>query len=130
MNKDKTNVSEGETLADFGEWTARSTAPDGSFPARREARRVRAALRALLSARAGEGGAAVYLADNRYLAEREALCAMAEFSVRTRLRAGRAGALVCEAADALCLRCSGAVGPEEAREFFAGFQRVTPLTLD
>ena len=130
MNKDKTNVSEGETLADFGERTARSAAPDGSFPARREARRVRAALRALLSARAGEGGAAAYLADNRYLAEREALCAMAEFSVRTRLRAGRAGALVCEAADALCLRCSGAVGPEEAREFFAGFQRVTPLTLD
>ena len=69
-------------------------------PARARRGALRAAL-AGLSAGRDEGEAAEWLADNRYLIEREALGAARDFSGAGRLRAGREGALICEAAAAL-----------------------------
>ena len=107
---------------------ARSTPPDGFFPGARTARALRAAL-AGLSAGRDEGEAAEWLADNRYLIEREALGAARDFSGAGRLRAGREGALICEAAAALVSALSGRVDERAAGAYFAAYARETPLTL-
>lgn len=85
---------------------------------------------ALVFSRAeGTGAAWEWLADNRYLIEREARAAAADFGAKINLRAGRADTLVCEAALSLAEKRRGDLGPEAAAAFFEGFQRVTPLTL-
>ncbi len=121
---------EDNSLTAFGEREARRLAAAGSFSGRREARRIRALLGALDPARGEPGGAAgEWLADNRYLIERETLRASAAFASVKSLRSGRANSLLCEAMAALCSRDGGAVTLEGVESFLAGFQRVRPLTL-
>lgn len=117
-------------LSAFGEREARRLTAAGSFSGRREARRIRALLGALESARVSpEGAAGEWLADNRYLIEREALRACADFSSVKSLRSGRENALLCEAMAALCSHMGGAVTLDAAGKFLDGFQRVSPLPL-
>ena len=88
------------TLEASGERAARESLGAGAFASRRSARRLRADERALLNIkpRSDASGAWEWLEDNRFLIEREALCAAACFSRRGTLPAGRDDALVCELA--------------------------------
>lgn len=115
-------------LERFGESEAARLSGAGSFSGRREARRLRAAARAACSADCS-GAAGEWLADNRYLIEREAARAASDFAAVRSLRAGRADSLVCEAMRALCAKLGGEVSLEAAESFLAGFQRVNALTL-
>ena len=117
-----------DDLSEFGENEARRLAAAGYFSGRRAAHSLRAALRALESAR-GEGGAYEWLADNRYLIEREARLAARAFASVRRVGAGRENALVSEAAFSLSARLRGELSAESAAAFLEGFQRVRPLSL-
>lgn len=130
MDGENSREFDANGLIEYGEHEARRLVSAGYFPARREARRIRADMAALVFSRAeGAGAAWEWLADNRYLIEREARAAAADFGAKINLRAGRADTLVCEAALSLAEKRRGDLGPEAAAAFFEGFQRVTPLTL-
>ncbi|HIS43900.1 MAG TPA: hypothetical protein IAB47_00885 [Candidatus Scatomorpha merdigallinarum] len=128
-SKDLDKASE-NILSEYGEQIARRSQSCGSFPARREARRILREMERVLAAREeSDEGAWRWICDNRYLVEREARCAAMDFSLREQLRAGGRDALVCEAARELVARLGGDVDENEASAYFEGYQSVTPLTM-
>ena len=130
MNAEKLKEFDAGSLLEYGEQSARKLVSAGYFPARREARRIRSVMRELINTRAeGSGGAWEWLADNRYLIEREALSAAGDFARGGSLRAGQERPLVCEAALAFARHTGGAAPVEYAQAYFEGFQRRNPLSL-
>ena len=80
-SKDLDKASE-NILSEYGEQIARHSQSCGSFPARREARRILREMERVLAAREeSDEGAWRWICDNRYLVEREARSAAMEFFV-------------------------------------------------
>ena len=89
-NGEKAQDSKRIELEEYGAAEAERLCAAGYFSGKREARRIRALLHELNGVKAETLGAAgEWLADNRYLIEREALAAARDFAAAKRVRAGR-----------------------------------------
>lgn len=129
-----------EKLASFGENTARRLTLSGEVPAKRIARELHAALARIrrvhdhfeskYRAASEAPGAAEWLLDNWYLAQREGKYAAGEFSAAGRLRDTPDGPLLAEACGALVRSGIGEVTAERIETFIGGFQRVFPLSRE
>ena len=129
-NGEKAQDSKRIELEEYGAAEAERLCAAGYFSGKREARRIRALLHELSGVKAETLGAAgEWLADNRYLIEREALAAARDFAAVKRVRAGRVNSLAAEAGASLAARVDGAVTLSSAEAYFAGFRRVNALTL-
>lgn len=126
-----------ERLASFAASTARLMPPDGSVRASAAARELRLSLRQLdrtyeavrrrYEDQASVPAACEWLLDNRYLARREALGALAALRGVRKLRAGGEGALLFALCRALTEAGEGQVTEARCRLFLEGFQSVTVL---
>lgn len=129
---------EQEKLASFGENTARRLTLAGDVSAKRIARELAAALTRIrrvhdyfekkYHAASEAPGAAEWLLDNWYLAQREGKYAAGEFLTAGRVRNTGDGPLLTEACGALVRSGMGAVTAERIETFVVGFQRVLPLS--
>ena len=129
-NGEKAQDSKRIELEEYGAAEAERLCAAGYFSGKREARRIRALLHELNGVKTETLGAAgEWLADNRYLIEREALAAARDFAAVKRVRAGRVNSLAAEAGASLAARVDGAVTLSSAEAYFAGFRRVNALTL-
>ena len=126
-----------DKLLSFGENTARRLAPSGYVNGRTVARDALESLDKLRRVhdnlereyRSGAAsGAAEWLLDNWYLAQRECRGAAADISGAGKLRACRDGALLIETAGALVRSGIAEVTLERMELFLTGFQRVLPLS--
>ncbi len=68
-----------------------------------------------------------WLLDNRYLAVREAKCALARLEGQRRLRAGSEGMIVSSACRGMISVCGGRLSEDVMLEYLGGFQSVSPL---
>ena len=91
---------------------------------------LRAAIAALRRIRrtAGGEGAARWLLDNWYLAEREGVSALSALSRAKRLRACVGSAVLLRCCEKLVDACGGALSEETIEAWLTGFQRALPLT--
>ncbi len=128
---------EDERLAAFGASTARLLRPSGRSDGRPALREVRASLRRIESAytavkRRGRAEvpspACEWLLDNRYLARREGLEALAAFRTARALRRSGEELMLLSLCAALVEASEGAVTQARCALFLEGFQSVTVLT--
>ena len=127
-----------EKLESFGASTARLLKPEGCARGTEAARELRQNLRCIERStdairRRFEGQSAVppaceWLLDNRYLARREALCALDELRRARRLRLCSEGVLLLALCRALAEAGEGYISEKRCRLFLRGFQSVTVLT--
>ena len=128
---------EDERLAAFGASTARLLQPNGETNGRTAALALRQsmariersheAVRRRYAGQSAVPAACEWLLDNRYLARREALSALAELRRARHLRACGEGAMILSLARALTEAGAGRVNEERCRLFLEGFQSVTVL---
>ena len=114
----------------LGESAAAKLRPGPERRGRRFTKPLRRAITLLRRIRrtAGEDGAARWLLDNWYLAEREGLSALSELSRAKRLRESENGAVVLRCCEMLLSACGGALTEETVEAWLTGFQRALPLT--
>ena len=114
----------------LGQSAAAKLQPGAERRGRRFFRPLRDALSRLRRIRrpAGEDGAARWLLDNWYLAEREGLAALAALSRAKHLRACENGAVLLRCCEAMLSACGGALTEETIEAWLTGFQRALPLT--
>ena len=123
-------------LVNFSRNTAAELTRRGTVRGASEARRLRAALRRVkaqaeaCAARGADSGAAEWLADNWYVAEREGGDAVSSLRHAGRLAraAGSRRAVVAEAAAALAASGRGEVTGERMRVFLCEYRKTAPLT--
>ena len=118
------------SMESLGESAAAKLRPGAERRGRRFLKPLRAALQSLRRIRrtAGEDGAARWLLDNWYLAEREGLAALSELSKAKHLRACENSAVVLRCCEKLLEACGGALAEERIEAWLTGFQRALPLT--
>ena len=114
----------------LGESAAAKLRPEAERRGRGFTKPLRRAITLLRRIRrtAGEDGAARWLLDNWYLAEREGLSALSELSRAKHLRESENGAVVLRCCEAMLSACGGALTEETIEAWLTGFQRALPLT--
>ena len=119
-----------KSMESLGESAAAKLHPGAERRGSRFLKPLRAALTRLRRIRrtAGEDGAARWLLDNWYLAEREGLSALSALSRAKHLRACEDGAVLRRCCDQLVKACGGALTEEAIDAWLTGFQRALPLT--
>ena len=123
-----------EKMEAYGESTARSLSVSGTLRSREILAQLQKTLHSLrrahdrLHRQTAEGGAAPWLLDNWYLAEREGLEAESAFYAAKRLRRSGDTSLVTAAAAALLSASRGEVDAARCRAFIRGFEKKTVFT--
>ena len=114
----------------LGQSAAAKLQPGAERRGRRFFRPLRDALSRLRRIRrtAGEDGAARWLLDNWYLAEREGLAALAALSRAKHLRTCENSAVLLRCCETMLSACGGALTEETIEAWLTGFQRALPLT--
>lgn len=118
------------SLEALGESAAAKLRPGAERRGRRFTKPLCRALALLRRIRrtAGEDGAARWLLDNWYLAEREGQSALSELSKAKHLRESGHGAVLLCCCESLLSACGGALTEENVEAWLTGFQRALPLT--
>ncbi len=119
-----------KSMEALGESAAAKLRPGRERRGRRFAKPLRDAIAQLRRLRrtAGEDGAARWLLDNWYLAEREGLAALGALRSAKHLRACEGGAVLLRCCDGLLEASAAALTEEGMEAWLAGFQRALPLT--
>ena len=114
----------------LGESAAAKLRPEAERRGRRFTKSLRRALAYLRRIRrtAGEDGAARWLLDNWYLAEREGRSALSELSRAKHLRESDHCAVLLRCCETMLSACGGALTEETIEAWLTGFQRALPLT--
>ena len=112
----------------LGQAAAEGCRPEREIRGRAVTAPLRAAILQLRRQRAETDGAARWLLDNRYLAEREGLAALAELSNARHLRALKDGTVLQHCCDDLIEACDGDLTADALEQWLTGYQRVLPLT--
>ena len=118
------------SMESMGESAAAKLRPGAERRGRRFLRPLSSAIDSLRRNRhsADDEGAARWLLDNWYLAEREGLAALTALSGAKHLRACGDGAVVLRCCALLLEACGGALTEENTEAWLTGFQRALPLT--
>ena len=118
------------SMGSLGESAAAKLRPGAERRGRRFVKPLRRALASLRRIRrtVGEDGAARWLLDNWYLAEREGRAALSALSRAKRLRESGDGAILLRCCEQMVAACGGALTEETIEAWLTGFQRALPLT--
>ena len=118
------------SMESMGESAAAKLQPCAERRGRRFVRPLREAIGQLRRIRrtAGEDGAARWLLDNWFLAEREGASALDALSRAKHLRACDGGAVLLRCCGQLLSACCGSLTEEQIEAWLTGFQRALPLT--